>query len=143
MMVIFISVVQLGSVKERLELTAYLACRQAVVASDINHDGKYMDDAKKAAKDRAKQDLDSSSEIFDRDSLKVSLELLKKGDAEGEDDESRDLKWEKGNYVKCTVSVRVSAPTPFLSGRKSASIVMMIEKPANEGMVYPWFEHFS
>ena len=31
MLVLIVSIIQIGSIKERLEYTAYLACRQAVV----------------------------------------------------------------------------------------------------------------
>lgn len=136
MLVMIICTVQLGSIKERLEYTAYLACRQAVVATDENKNGRIKDDAKRIAKKVADTELLTSGETFIPNSIKVQLNYVTNtGEA------ISDKKWEKGNYVQCTVSVEVKTPTPFLSGRKSASIIMMIEKPASEGSAYPWFEH--
>ena len=60
MMVLLVSIIQLGSIKERLEYTAYLACRQAVVATDKNGNGSCMDEAKKIAKKTAVADLKKS-----------------------------------------------------------------------------------
>ncbi len=132
MLAVLITTVQLGSLKERLEYTAYKACRQAVVCKDEDDDGNYMDDAKKIAKKTAKAELKNSPETIVASSIKTKLELVQ---VEGEDD----VKWEKGRYVKCTVSVKAKAPLAFMSGKKYASIVMMIESPANEGGDYPWF----
>ena len=134
MLVILISMVQLGSIKERLEYTAYLACRKAVVAS------KYIDDAKKIALQTARDDLAKSKLKYVPGSVKVDLKLVS---ADANSSNSSTAKWEKGNYIQCTVSVKVKSVTPFLSGRKSATIVMMIEKPATEGSSYPWFDNIS
>lgn len=156
MMVLLVSIIQLGSIKERLEYTAYLACRQAVVATDKNGNGSCMDEAKKIAKKTAVEDLKKSKLKYVDGSVKVKLNLVQhksgnSGDFDtvtGSEDalnnsgkETSSLKWEKGNYVQCTVSVKIKSVTPFLSGTRSASIVMMIEKPASEGSDYPWFEH--
>lgn len=138
MLVLLISIIQIGSIKERLEYTAYLACRKAVVASDTNGNGSCMDEAKKIAKKTAIADLKKSKLKYKDGSVKVKLELVENKNA-GSSNNSK-LKWEKGNYVQCTVSVKIKAVTPFLSGRRSASIVMMIEKPAAEGSDYPWFD---
>lgn len=138
MLVLLISIIQIGSIKERLEYTAYLACRKAVVASDTNGNGSCMDEAKKIAKKTAIADLKKSKLKYKDGSVKIKLELVENKNA-GSSNNSK-LKWEKGNYVQCTVSVKIKAVTPFLSGRRSASIVMMIEKPAAEGSDYPWFD---
>ena len=149
MLVILVSVVQLGSIKERLEYTAYVACRKAIVVSDENKNNDYLDDALEAAQKAAEADLVPSGEKFVPGSVKVDLELVQKKDTANKtkkkgskDSKAEKLTWEKGNYVQCTVSVEVKSLTPFLSGKKSASIVMMIEKPVSEGDSYPWFEHF-
>lgn len=142
MLVLIVSIIQIGSIKERLEYTAYLACRQAVVAPDRNNNGSCADDAKKIATQTAMDDLEKSQLKFVPGSIKVKLELV-----ENEDDHSKssvskksNIKWEKGSYARCTVSVKIKSVTPFLSGIRSASIVMMIEKPATEGSDYPWFD---
>ena len=58
MLVLIVSIIQIGSIKERLEYTAYLACRQAVVAPDRNNNGSCADDAKKIATQTAMDDLE-------------------------------------------------------------------------------------
>lgn len=157
MFVFIVSIIQIGSIKERLEYTAYLACRQAVVAPDRNNNGSCEDDAKKIATQTAMDDLEKSKLKFVSGSIKVKLELVddEKDASEADYDEipienvlsgkagnskNNKMKWEKGNYVCCTVSVKIKSVTPFLSGIRSASIVMMIEKPATEGSDYPWFD---
>ena len=154
MLVLLVSIIQLGSIKERLEYTAYLACRQAVVATDKNGNGSCMDEAKDIAEKIAVEDLKKSKLKYVDGSVKVRLNLVQQRESghldtvsEPEDTsvnsgkETSSLKWEKGNYVQCTVSVKIESVTPFLSGTRSASIVMMIEKPASEGSNYPWFDH--
>lgn len=158
MLVLLVSIIQLGSIKERLEYTAYLACRQAVVATDKNGNGSCMDEAKKIAKKTAIADLKKSKLKYVNGSVKVKLALVQHGNESsgdfdtvtGSEDalnnsgkETSSLKWEKGNYVQCTVSVKIKSVTPFLSGTRSASIVMMIEKPASEGSDYPWFNNMD
>ena len=156
MLVLLVSIIQLGSIKERLEYTAYLSCRQAVVATDKNGNGSCMDEAKDIAEKIAVEDLKKSKLKYVDGSVKVRLNLVQQRERESgyldtvsepEDTsvnlgkETSSLKWEKGNYVQCTVSVKTESVTLFLSGTKSASIVMMIEKPASEGSNYPWFNH--
>ena len=156
MLVLLISMVQIGSIKERLEYTAYLACRQAVVASDRNNNGTCMDDAQKIATQTAMDDLEMSDLKFIPGSIKVKVELVDDEETAKSDfdtipidkvlskkkkSKKDEVEWEKGNYAKCTVSVKIESVTPFLSGTRSASIVMMIEKPAAEGTDYPWFDN--
>lgn len=115
-----------------------------------------MDEAKDIAEKIAVEDLKKSKLKYVDGSVKVRLNLVQQRERESgyldtvsepEDTsvnlgkETSSLKWEKGNYVQCTVSVKIESVTPFLSGTKSASIVMMIEKPASEGSNYPWFNH--
>lgn len=132
MLAALITAVQIGSIKERLEYAAYKACRAAVVCKDADRDGNYLDDAKKLAQQAAEADFDLSQEVYRDGSVKAKVELI--GDGSGQA-----AKWEKGSYVRCTVSVYVKAPVAFMSGRKYGSIVMMIENPANGGGEYPWF----
>lgn len=133
---VLITTLQVGKLKERLEYVAYKACRQAVVCKDRNKDGDYMDDALEAAQDVTELEFERRSpDAFDNGTYTTELTLLS---AEGEDEE--DVVWEKGRYVKCTISVDATTPLAFMSGTKYASIVMMIESPANEGGEYPWFK---
>lgn len=92
MLVILISMVQLGSIKERLEYTAYLACRKAVVASDTDQDGKYIDDAKKIALQTARDDLAKSKLKYVPGSVKVDLKLVS---ADANSSNSSTAKWER------------------------------------------------
>lgn len=132
MLAALITAVQIGSIKERLEYAAYKACRAAVVCKDTDRDGDFLDDAQKLAQQAAEADFDLSQEVYRDGSVKAKVELVGNGGTQA-------AKWEKGSYVRCTVSVYVKAPVAFMSGRRSSSIVMMIENPANEGGGYPWF----
>lgn len=134
MFAILITTIQLGKLKERLEYTAYRACRQAVVCKDINKNGDCLDDAEIIAKNIAMLELERSPDVFNFGSVSTELALLS-----AEDEDEDDIKWEKGRYVRCTVSVDATTPVAFMSGTKYASIIMMIEAPASEGGDYPWF----
>lgn len=133
---VLVTIIQLGSIKERLEYTAYKACRQIIVCRDADKDGDYLDDAKKIAKQIAREDLEYSTEVFEPGTVKAKVTLVENPD----DTNGTEVKWEKGRYVQCTVSVKVKTPIKLMNGRKSSSIVMMIESPANEGGDYPWFK---
>ena len=130
MLVLLVSIIQLGSIKERLEYTAYLSCRQAVVATDKNGNGSCMDEAKDIAEKIAVEDLKKSKLKYVDGSVKVRLNLVQQRERESgyldtvsepEDTsvnlgkETSSLKWEKGNYVQCTVSVKIESVTLFPS----------------------------
>lgn len=130
-LVMIISIIQHGTVKELLEYTAYKACRSAIVCESI-------DEAKIAAEDEALATLFASTEKFDPNSVTVSLSYA---DGTKEGTKKYEKNWKKGEYIQCTISLDVESPTPFLSGTKTSSITMMIETPANEGSTYPWFKN--
>ena len=52
LLILLVSIVQIGTIKEKLEYTTYIACRAAVVAENYS-------DAHKAANQAATQDLQS------------------------------------------------------------------------------------
>lgn len=123
LLVMLISIAQMGSIKERLEYTTYVAGRAAVVSKDINS-------AKEAAYITAQNDLLNFSDTFVPGSLKVNLRVIQ-GTNTGK-------KWKKGNYVTCTVSVNVKTLTPFINGKKTCNLTMMIESPTNDlDMILP------
>lgn len=125
-MVMLIAVIQVGALKERLEYTAYVGCRAAVVAKDY-------ETARKNAEETIKNDLASSQLNYDPESLEISVKLIEDSSV------SKNVKnkWSKGNYVQCDVKVRIKTVTPLVSGMKRAQITMMIERPAED---MAWFE---
>lgn len=128
---LLVSVIQLGSIKEQLEYITYQSCRRAIVVSDDDDDGDYLAEANAAAEEYALEKI-SLIKKADLDSLVVNVELV-------EDEDEEDPEWLKGNYARCTISVEVEAPLAIMSGVKTSSIVMMIERPASADGDYPWF----
>ena len=66
LLVMLISIAQMGSIKERMEYTTYVAGRAAVVQKDFSS-------ARKAAYETAQRDLLNFSNTFEPGSLKVTL----------------------------------------------------------------------
>lgn len=126
LMVMLIGIIQVGALKERLEYTAYVGCRAAVVAKDFQT-------AEKNAEETVRHDLESSSLQYDPDSLEVSLRLIETGKGT----KNQKNTWTKGNYVECLVKVNVKTVTPLIAGMKTTKIVMMIERPVD---AVNWFE---
>lgn len=115
-----IATAQISTVKQQLSYTAYNACRAAVVSTDettANERGTAIFE-------------DSIGSISDVSALGGStyapfeLAVLDGG------------RWEKGNFVKCTVRVYVQTMLPFTSGIREESIVMMIENSAPTAFEY-------
>ena len=100
---LLVTIVQSGSLKEKLEYTTYVAGRAAVVSETYK-------DAKQNALKVAKADLDSYG--ADYEDLKVTLSY-----ASGK-------KWKKGSYITCEVSVKFKG-----DNKKSFSLTMAVEKP--------------
>ncbi len=112
LIMLLICIVQMGALKEKLEYTAYVACRAAVVSDTLS-------DARKAAKEVAEADLRSYSADY-VGNITVKLEYPS----------GVDHKWEKGNYIQCTVAVKADPAGAGLKlGRVKSRIVMAIEKP--------------
>lgn len=145
---LIIAVIQVGLVKERLEYTAYLACREAVTCG-----AKNISDAEEFAFTKAQQDLlfkaAKNGQIkFDINSLEVKLSYADEEESartttgkrsSKKKNKAEEEKWTKGNYIRCRVSVNVKPALVFMQGVRSATIVMMIEYPASVGEDYPWF----
>ena len=125
LLVMLIGIIQVGALKERLEYTAYVGCRAAVVSKDY-------DMALKNAKETIKNDLESASIHYEPGSLEVDLKLITETS-----DKKKKKEWSKGSYLQCTVKVKVRTVTPFISGFKTSKIVMMIERPVDE---MGWFD---
>lgn len=142
-----IDIIHVGSIKERLEYTAYKACRAAVVC-------KSKEEAEEAAKEVAKEDLLQSGEKFDfsdPDWLKVEILYADGKNGEGIDSQAKNgtkkgvskeknSSWEKGTFIQCKVEVQVKTLDVFSSNTKSAIITMMIEEMPSDMSIYPWFE---
>jgi len=120
LLVMLISIAQMGSIKERMEYTTYVAGRAAVVQKDFSS-------ARKAAYETAQRDLLNFSNTFEPGSLKVTLRIIKKT---GSSTSNKD--WKKGNYLSCTISVNTKTLSPLINGKKSCTLTMMIERPTDD-----------
>ena len=120
LLVMLISIAQMGSIKERMEYTTYVAGRAAVVQKDFSS-------ARKAAYEPAQRDLLNFSNTFEPGSLKVTLRIIKKT---GSSTSNKD--WKKGNYLSCTISVNTKTLSPLINGKKSCTLTMMIERPTDD-----------
>lgn len=132
-----LGIIQTGMIKERLEYTAYKACREAIVCKNLTV-------ARKKAKEVAEDDFLKASRQGGLKYKKVDAELdiISKGAQTNTGKSSKksdNSKWMKGNYVQCTVKVESEPIFAFMKKERSSSIVMMIEYPASEGDSYPWF----
>ena len=93
LLMLLVSIVQMTSLKQKLEYTAYVACRAAVVSETLSK-------AKQAAKVKLEYPTGSAT------------------------------RWEKGNYIQCTVAVKANPAGIGLDlGRVKSRIIMAIEKP--------------
>lgn len=107
-----ISAAQVSMATETLQYVAYSSCRSAVVSTN-----------KATAESRAKTvalEMAEDSGVIETDTMEVTLTLL-----------DTTLPWIKGNFVRCDVSVYVKTMAPFTSGVRTASIVMMVERPSS------------
>ena len=107
-----ISAAQVSMATETLQYAAYSSCRAAVVSAD-----------KVTAESRAKtvaMEMAEDSGVIETDTMDVTLTLL-----------DTTLPWMKGNFVRCDVSAYVKTMAPFTSGMRTASIVMMVERPSS------------
>ena len=134
---IIITIFQTSKVKENLEYSVYKVCREIAVRGvpDEEKDAKTF-------KEELTKTLDLNNRAkFDPDSLQVKVSLFEDSNETSEAISSNGLRWVKGNYFMCSVSLYVKAPIKLLSRTMTANLVMMIENPGMEGNNYPWF-HF-
>ncbi len=98
---------QIGYINQTLNFCAYNAGRAAVIS-----------DSKRAAENRVNATYETQFGMQNARKygyIPFELEVL-----DGDD-------WEKGAFVKCTVRYYIKTLTPFTSGVREQSIVMMIE----------------
>ena len=107
-----ISAAQLSMANETLQYSAYSSCRAAVVTAD---ESLALTRAETVAKE-----IVSQNGTIDTSTLDVKLTLMDVA-----------YGWKKGNFVQCDVTVYVDTMMPFTSRTRTASIIMMIERPAN------------
>lgn len=111
LIVMLVGVVELSCFKEKLEYTAYVACRAAAVSET-------KAEALAAARKAAEEDLRSYSADYSG-GVTVTLRFP-----------TANREWKKGNYVTCTVKVSARPISPFINGRTvKSSLTMAIEKP--------------
>lgn len=109
-----VAVAQVGLIRQKLEYTVYTAGRAAVVSDTKER-------ANKRAKRIAKETLRGTGGGLRDDSIKTSIALL-----------DSNKKWEKGKFVRVKVEAYVKAVMPFTSGKRTSTIVMMVERPATD-----------
>ena len=100
LIIVVLTVAQVGYAKQKLTYAAYTVCRSVVVSKD---------------EETANANAQTLTTEILGDTGQYNLELLDTAS------------WEKGQYVRCTVSVSVDTLLPGTSGTRSESIVMMIE----------------
>lgn len=104
-----ISSIQVGSIKQALDYAAYSCGRTAVVCDTLA-----------AAETRSQ--LVADKIVYDSaggivpGSVTVTISIM--------DNQA----WAKGNFIRCTVAADVETAAPFVSGTKTGTIVMMIER---------------
>ena len=123
-----ISIVKLTSLRQKMEYTAYVACRAAALSN-----------TKPAAEENARKvaeiELAGYSDIYDVDLLDVKIDAVSKGSfpvsfVSCYDSRSRKTNktWNKGKFVKCVLTVHLNDSNIFLSGDKTCTIYMALEK---------------
>lgn len=122
---ILVSIVQLGSIKEKMEYATYAACRAAVTSKDF-------DSAQNAAYSAAEADLLNYSETFFPNTLEVKLTVINGETSKPvlTDREARDS-WKKGSYATCTITIKVKTLINMFQGKRTSSLTMMIESPVS------------
>ena len=148
MIFLILDVIRIGSIRERLEYTAYKAARAAVVCKD-------MKEATQKANEAAYKDLLNSGLKIDlTDPNWGAKKIVKIQFADGKGVESKGksagtkkgskadkTKWEKGNFIICQVTVKMKTIlTTDNKASRTGSVVMMIEETNDEDGVYPWFK---
>lgn len=107
---------QYSTALQELDFTTYRACRKAVVCENVQ-------DAKKEA-------IKGAEEIFgEGTAYSVKIEQVIYDTDKQTYTVQSDIDWKKGNYIRLTVTEYVDTISPFISGNKSRSIIMMIERP--------------
>lgn len=99
---------QISDANQKLNYCAYNTCRSAVVC-----------DGFETAQNKAQETYELQFGVDNYTTFSYdpcTIELI------GTDDT-----WEKGRYIRCTVRYYVTTLTPFISGIRESSIVMMVE----------------
>lgn len=127
LMALLVGIVQIGTLKERMEYATYMACRAAVVSDDY-------DAATANAQLIAEQNLASFAGIASE--IKVELAVITEDSAGSSDPKAsipkgktqKEKVWTKGNMCRCTLTLEVDSVTELLSGKKTCMLSMMIER---------------
>lgn len=129
LLVAVISIIKLTNLRQKMEYTAYVACRAAVVSDTYK-------DAVANAETVADIELAEFANLYNIDSKNISITIVPvKGYPEkvesGYDSRTgkqRSSSWKKGNFVKCVLTVHLSGGNPFMKGTKKTELTMAIEK---------------
>ena len=132
--ILTVNMVRLTSLKQKMEYTAYVACRAAVVSDNI-------DKARVNAQKVAEEELRSYSHVYNASGVKFNIirEIPGTGYTEkfyetsGYDSrtDTKRTSWVKGNFLECELIVDLNTNFLGLSGgtsERKCKIVMAIEK---------------
>lgn len=120
-------VIQLGMLRQSLEYAVYVAGRAAVTQET-------REAATREADFAAKRALEISTFGFDVDATTVQLQMMSgttTTDGSHRADGSLDVTWEKGAFVKITISTPAHTFMSYSNRQMTSSILMMVERPAH------------
>lgn len=117
LLVLIVTIAQIALAKEHLEYCAYTAARSAVVAENFDD---ALDNANAIVEEMREQGGYSSASV----QIIINGAEVSSGDS---------VAWNKGVFITVKVTFHVDTFIDSLSGDRSASIVMMVERPAAAG----------
>ena len=146
---VLVTVIQLGMVNTKLQYIAYAAARAAVTSENYETAFEMADMAVK------RNIATLSTTAIDKDSVTVELTITNgKVNSAGKpvdiskstSKKKKSKAWKKGNYVNCLVTAQVNSPMFGAADtgmiEKTASITMMIERPAEDNLNLLWGDEF-
>ncbi len=136
LLLILVSVIQMGMVRSRMEYVAYAAARAAVVSESI-------EDARTQALNAAQANVRGTGgakivlknvtvEEIDPDTGGQKTKKKKNRKKGRVKASGADTDWGKGTYLRVTVTCSVRTFTVFTSGDRSSSITMMVEEGSGQ-----------
>lgn len=143
LLLLLVSVIQVGIIKNRMEYVTYAAARAAVVSSDIK---EAKEQAEKAAKENtkitggAKVILEGVSvDVVDPVTGEITENAGKKKKKSKNGREyasgSGNNGWGKGTYVRVTVKYKVNPVIAIISGGDKENAITMMVEEGNESLL--------
>ena len=132
LLIAIIIIVKMTSLRQKMEYTAYVACRAAALSDT-------QEEAQKNAEKVVGIELGSYEELFDIKGFKVEIKPFVPGkytepekikNIDTRTGKEIDSEWKKGNFVDFTLTVYINNINVFLKGvkEKECRLYMAIEK---------------